>query len=971
MKKVIILFCLLFISSALWAKSVSREDAQKIAVSFYRLNNPSGIQNPQIGSFSVNSWQNIHVYYVFRFTSGGFVLVAADDASIPILAYSFENNMPEVIENPALKEWLDNYSRDISYIINNHLNNKETLKKWNSIQNGVPLAPTLDVPPLLTTLWHQGCYYNEMCPPDANGLCGHTMVGCVATAMAQIMKYHNFPPQGVGQNSYDDPPYGRQSADFGNTTYDWSSMPNSVTSSNPAVATINYHAGVSVYMQYGNSASGAFNEAVPGALLNYFNYSPDIDIKYKYAYPNVEDFKTLLHADLDQSLPIWYAGSGTSGHAFVCDGYRMSDGKFHFNWGFGNGLYNGYYAIGYLNPGIFDFNIYNTVVVHIKPYNPNLIVRITHPLDKAVIGAGYSVDIKAKTVRGTPTTMKIFIDSIEKFSVNADSIEYTWYTSTADLGNHIIKSFAYNATDTVYYKILVNVSEWISQPSGFTASRAVTYMSAVDSNIVWGTAADPNNLYSAGCSDFTRTTNGGTTWNPGVITNTSGLLSSMIFAMDSLKAYVAMFRVSGTKPKGIYVTTNAGVTWTRQATASFSNSASWPDVIHFFNSNDGVAIGDPINGRFEIYTTTNAGTNWVLIPPLGNPTALSGEFGLQKFYSAVHDTIWFGTSMGRVYKSVDKGWTWTVSTVGSLGGRYAKPMFRDGQHGLLLDGSSGTGKLCETSDGGATWTLVNFTGPHYWGDIAFVPGTPNTYVRSDYFTGDMGCAYSFDGGHSWSDFIGTTGSPFYGMAWVNRHCGWSGGVNTSATENGVYKFIGLLQPLLPSPQNVQATTSNHDVNISWWEPAYDPTQMTLQGYNIRRNGMKINTSLITGLSYTDHNVPSGYYTYCVSAVYDAGESKGSCKTVDVAVGIASDGNQVTLSIYPNPASNTVHITFNNYSKENTVLTIRNILGEELLSNQIQSVETVIDVSNLPNGLYFVGVNTGNKQMVSTKLIILK
>ena len=170
---------------------------------------------------------------------------------------------------------------------------------------------------------------------------------------------------------------------------------------------------------------------------------------------------------------------------------------------------------------------------------------------------------------------------------------------------------------------------------------------------------------------------------------------------------------------------------------------------------------------------------------------------------------------------------------------------------------------------------------------------------------------------------------------------------------------------------MQASASNHDVDISRSEPSYDPSQMTLLGYNISRNGTKINTTLITGLSYTDLNVPSGQYIYCVSAVYYEGESQGSCKTVDVAVGIAPDGQQPVLSVYPNPASNFVHIRFNNNSNENTVLTMRNIIGEELLSKEIQNDESVIDVSGLQNGLYFIGLKTGNNQTVSSKLLILK
>lgn len=951
---------------AAWAEYVPQQDAAKLAISFYRLNNSAGVTDPLIQSQSVISLDNVSTLYVFRFVSGGFVLVSADDAVIPILGYSFENDFPDAVSNPATKEWLDSYSREIGYIISQKLDNSQTLQQWKSIEIGQALAPSRDVQPLLTTLWDQGCYYNTLCPAASGGQCGHVWTGCVATAMAQVMKYHNYPPQGIGQHTYIDATYGQQTADFENTTYDWSSMPNSVNSNNTAVATIMYHAGVSVDMAYGTSGSGAFSENVPPALLDYFNYSPEIDIKYKDNYSNVEDFKALLRADLDAHLPIYYSGSNpTVGHAFVCDGYRLSDGKFHFNWGW-SGSANGYYAIGNLNPSGYTFNNNNAAVVHIKPYNSNLIVRITHPVDKAVIGVGYSVEIKAKVIRGSANLMKIFIDSVEKFSIAADSISFTWNTSASDLGSHIVKAYAYSATDTVYYKELLNVAEWVSQASGFsTASRAITYLSAVDSNIVWATATDGNNMTGA-CSDFAMTTNGGNTWTPGVITNTTGLASAMIFGTDANTAYAAMYKVSGSKPMGVYMTADGGATWNRQTTASYSNSASFPDIVHFFNANDGVTIGDPINGKFEIYTTTNGGTNWTLIPGAGNPSPLSGEFGVVGYYSAIHDTVWFGTNKGRVYKSVNKGVAWTVAAAPGMNAAYVKPMFSNGSHGLLLDQSTGMGLLCESFDGGTTWTSVTYTGPNYSGDIAYVPGTSNTWVRSGN-SGSLGCSHSFDGGHSWNDFIGTTGAQYYQMAWVNNHCGWSGGQNASATENGAYKFIGLLQPALPAPQSVHAVSNVHNVDLSWITPAFNPALMTLQGYNISRNGTKINTTLVAGLTYTDQNVPSGVYTYCVSALYNIGASPDSCKTVDVAVGLAPSGDQPSLLIYPNPAHGRIMLKAAGLNQQIILYsTTGNAIIPEVktLSQGLSS----IDISGLPAGVYVVSVSS-SQGIAHTRLVV--
>jgi photosystem II stability/assembly factor-like uncharacterized protein len=942
-------------SATLLAVHVPQDEARKLATTFYTHNAPGRISKATVKEAYVTTWQDVPTYYTFVFEPVGFVLVAADDASIPILGYSFESEMPRDITNPATKGWLDSYSKEIWNIITHNLSNKETIRKWNDLRNGDFPAPMRDVTPLLTSLWDQGCYYNTLCPADPSALwaCGHTYTGCVATAMAQVMKYHNFPPQGVGSHSYTHPQYGVQSADFGNTTYDWASMPNSVGSNNTAVATLMYHAGVSVNMQYGVNGSGAYSEDVPYALLNYFNYQPGIVIKYKNDYPNVEDFKALLRADLDQQLPVYYSGQGTEGHAFVCDGYRLSDDKFHFNWGW-SGSSNGYYAIGALNPGGTTFNDANSAVLHIKPYNPNLIVRISHPVNNAVIGVGYPVSIEAVTVRGSSLDMKLFIDGFEKFSTTNDTLEFTWNTSSSDLGSHEVKAYSYSATDTVFYSINLNVAEWISQASGFTATRGLSYMSAADSNSVWGAGFDPANPTGA-CSDFTRTTDGGNTWTPGVITNTTGLAPAMIFGITADKAYAPMYKVSGSKPQGIYVTEDGGATWSRQTTALFSNSASFPNCVHFFNPTDGWAMGDPISGDFEIYTTTDGGTTWTVVPGASIPNPVSGEFGVVGYYSAVNDTIWFGTNKGRVYHSPDKGHNWTVSTVGPLNGKYIKPTFRNGSHGLVQDKDAGTtGTICETFDGGDTWTQVTTTGPIYATDISYVPRTTNTWVSSG-STGTNGSSYSFDGGHTWSDFQGTQGAQYMQMTWLNNHCGWAGGVNAGATENGVYKFIGVLMLPLSAPVNCQASATGNVVTITWEAPSPINPGTTLMGYNMYRDGNKLNTSPITALTYVDNGVPAGEHNYCVTAIYDVGESSGCCKLVDVITSVRNLDNGSRLVVYPNPASG--NLTVSAASAIND-LKLYDHTGKIVLRQAAGSDRISIDISRLAPGLYTVTAITG-------------
>jgi len=472
MKRVFLLSLVFVLVLSGFSAPVDQQLVRDIAFKYYihqsRLT-PSGVNIEQVTPILR---EGVTTFYMVSFSTGGFVMVAADDASIPILAYSTSGDAPEQIDHPALSEWLESYSDAILEIQGMNLDNTITRVAWDDILAGRFPKSTMDVQPLLNTTWDQGCYYNAQCPSDPPagwGMCGRTWTGCVTTAMAQIMKFHNFPPQGVMSHSYIHPTYEQQSANFGATTYNWSSMPNNVTSNNTAVATIMYHAGVSVNMNYGVSGSGAYSEDVPNAMSLYFNYHPDISIAYKDNYPNVEDWKQMLRDELDASRPIYYSGysSGSGGHAFVCDGYQTSSGKFHFNWGW-SGSYNGYFSIGALNPGGNNFNQGNVIVYQIKPYNPNLIVRITDPYNNQVVGVGATVPITAEVLTGTATTLSIYIDDVLKSSVNnSNTISYNWVTTAADMGTHIVKAVALNSTDTVFFRINVNVGEWITQNSGF------------------------------------------------------------------------------------------------------------------------------------------------------------------------------------------------------------------------------------------------------------------------------------------------------------------------------------------------------------------------------------------------------------------------------------------------------------------------------------------------------------------------
>lgn len=309
--------------------------------------------------------------YIYNVGSQGFVIISGNTVLPPVLGWSDQGNFPDMENAPEnFRSWIGRYDEMIDFATSNGIAPEASIQQqWDNALQGIFVTKnTRTVDPLVSTHWNQDCYYNEYCP-DAPGYgwggwgggpCGHAYAGCVATAMGQVMKYWNHPAHGFGSHSYNHSEYGTQSADFGATTYQWSQMPDELWYENDAVATLLYHCGVSVNMNYGPDGSGAYSPDVETALRTYFGYC---GAKYlnKSSYQE-EAWIAMLKAELDLSHPIYYSGSHeSSGHAFVCDGYD-NDNLMHFNFGWsGNG--DGYYSTYDVN----SFNENQAVVIHIYP----------------------------------------------------------------------------------------------------------------------------------------------------------------------------------------------------------------------------------------------------------------------------------------------------------------------------------------------------------------------------------------------------------------------------------------------------------------------------------------------------------------------------------------------------------------------------------------------------------------------------
>ena len=236
------------------AKPVTSSTARQVAAMFLSIEEEALQPQP----FPFNTM------HLFNIDGGGFVITSADDRMQPILAYSRTANFSFPIPD-NLNYWLECYDSQIRTVIED----PSALKhhEWTLLASRKCPKAVYDttIGPLLTTTWDQFPYYNNLCP---NGPNGQAVTGCVATAMGQVMKYWNWPETGAGAYSYIDDIYGPQSADFEATTYDWEHMPDYLNASSSstevnAVATLLYHCGVAVNMQYGNEVqgSGALHEA--------------------------------------------------------------------------------------------------------------------------------------------------------------------------------------------------------------------------------------------------------------------------------------------------------------------------------------------------------------------------------------------------------------------------------------------------------------------------------------------------------------------------------------------------------------------------------------------------------------------------------------------------------------------------------------------------------------------------------------
>lgn len=313
-----------------WLSLVSAPaDGGNMAIAAYRMDlHP--LVKPQVAD-----------YYVYNIgVDQGYVMISGDDLLPEVIGYADHGLFLPDTEQP---EYIASFLASVRSAL------RQLVERGKPIETprGSKLRPE-GVQPLLGDIqWGQSYPFNLLCPKNA-------VVGCVATAISQIVRYHQWPKRGQGGCEYTENDGTRHLVDFSQYTYDWANMPaqpnrNKVPKAvETALSTLCYHVGVFSHMNYSAQGSGTYSQYPKKGLYEYFKYKKNIQLLTRMNY-QIAAWMDILAEELNAGRPVYYAGaSSTVGHAFVCDGYN-NKGYFHINLGW-NGMSDGYFLLYAISP---------------------------------------------------------------------------------------------------------------------------------------------------------------------------------------------------------------------------------------------------------------------------------------------------------------------------------------------------------------------------------------------------------------------------------------------------------------------------------------------------------------------------------------------------------------------------------------------------------------------------------------------
>ncbi len=528
-------------------------------------------------------------------------------------------------------------------------------------------------------------------------------------------------------------------------------------------------------------------------------------------------------------------------------------------------------------------------------------------------------------------------------------------------------------------------AKWVAHDPGFDESMHVVSYSVVDSTTIWVASGIDVPPRPASLT-YSRTTDGGRTWQTASPSaqDVNEFHITSIFALSDSVAWLTLAYNSGVPHRGkILKTIDAGQTWVHQSTAypELPGHHNDPDFTFFFNEEDGISAGD----LCEMYRTSDGGTTWSRVQAESMPAVLDNEDPLSSSYCTAGDsTLWYGTSKGRVFRTSDRGQTWTASDLG-FGQTVIFLAFEDALVGLATAPFVNS-NIAKTTDGGFTWeTLPSSVQTPTRSILSYVTGTTSTYMYSTasipaYLGTNSGSGFTSDDGESW--YHENEMSMLPGM-WVDSTYGWSGNAN----DNKIYRWTNdTIPPGVPQDLSIWFRIDGPvtTMGIDWSSPA-DTDISFFRVYSSTNESFTENVHVIyetQGSSYV--GVGSTQLFYRLSAVdINGNESEGSEILFWVPTSVDSQLKPSKMSLVknvPNPFNPFTTISYGIPVDSNVSLVIYDVRGQVIQTLQsgpqaagwydvVWNGETA-DGETISTGIYFARLVGGEYSPV-IKMIYLK
>ncbi len=1022
MKRNLLLILALFLGIAtLQAKPVDVTTAQRLGQNFiqHKAMFAKNTVNDLDLAYTYRAENGMATAYVFNF-DGGYVIVAADDCSSPILGYSDQGSFDYETAPDGLRFMLSEISRGIETTVQQGKPvPSNILCRWKNLEAYGVMHPDRGqsvVGPLVQTKWDQGAPYNMYAP-------GGCPTGCVATAMAQLMKYWEWPVTGTGEHSYYAMGYGEQYANFGATTYDWDNMLESYSTGGTqeqkeAVATLMYHCGVSVDMMYEPDGSGAYSQDVPVAINNYFSYSEHATHIGKSGSYN--DWIALLKTNIDQHIPIYYSGqSPDGGHAFICDGYDVDD-LFHFNYGWG-GSGGGYLLIDGEN---FEYSggqaiVYDFIPNFVYDQMPKAPENLSVSIDSDVSRIGHlSWTNPSETMSGEALTSidKVIVKRngfvVQEITNVAPGQAMTYddevpffdqfdYTVLAVSGNNYGRTTVTKAVFGPYcdWKVIMTSSSFQGwDGGGITVQNAagsyidfLTTTQATATIQTFQMALGNNNLY----------------W-----TAPNSNISNMSFKIRDAENQI-VYQYEGPS-SGL----EAGLLRTLNNSCGNENTCEAPYNL--------LATVDPENDRNIILTWNSDHT-----PEFGYCIYRDGFlFNMSHELTYVDENTDIGGHRYYITALCSGGETASSNEYSITSGSDCEPprdfYFSYGADNKLqlnwtsTGNSSVSGYLVYRKTADTPYKRVKLASASTtsFKDQSATPGTEYQYVMEAYYSGtDCTSAYANDLFDSDKFFINVDWSnepkdlqatyneedTIMSLRWKPAYQATAydimrNGEKISEVTSGTFEDADLElgetycyqivahgedfethsnevciempaapePPVLPcsAPTNLRREEPLGMAHIAWDAPEDRvPESYTVVIINHQLN----DTTDVTGLTELFYEeaiaIDITDKSYKVKAVYEECESEfaltANGEDFIRVTNLSVDENQMNVKLYPNPTSGQLNIE----AEEMTTVSVYDVVGQCVMQTAAQDGRATIDMSQLQNGIYFVKVNTGNGSAV--------